>query len=252
MTIPDNLFIEGNQYQKVKPAGSLPTDVYRVRKWGEPIMVKEGGFSVTNIGTSNFQAVKLYNKATNQMGGVSNYLQIPQSDIKRLAALQVEDEFVEKKPGWNNSYSMEAWRVQKMSWLCKPRGTIYFTWDMPGDWTSVLHIRWGTIALGNVFVTVDGIETLIVKTPDGVRRSRKMARLTGFRRSDWGRPLEELVAHGLVHRCYCAYLDDDSIGDTPKGIVYSPFWSPQDWLFIGTSQIQPAAFYIPRDWLNEE
>lgn len=233
-----------------------PANVFQVRKWGDDIMVAEGGFSTFNIGTSNFQAIGLYNKANNWTGGVSNFLRIPQSDIKRLAALQVEDDFLEKKPGWNNQYDMESWRAQKMNWLIKEKGTIYFYYHhrSSGHWSTLDYAEWGTIAIGNTFVQVIDIETLTVPGTDKRikgKRTRKMCKLAGFRRSDWERPLHELVASGLVHRCYCAYLGDD-IGDSPKGIVYSPFWSPLDWQFIGPAQDQPDGFYIPEDWLIKD
>jgi len=224
----------------------VPADVYRVRKWGDPIMVSEAGLSVRLIGTSNFQAVGLYNTANNQMGGVSNFLRIPMADVARLRALQVEDNFKDKKP------EPGAWLQQKMNWLIKNRGTIYFYYHHSSSVFPSDYVEWGTIALGNNLVTVEAVETLTVSTPDNKRRTRKMARLAGFRKTDWGRPLKELLAAGLVHRCYCAYLDDDAIGDSPKGIVYSPFWSPKDWMFIGPAQKQPSAFYVPMDWVVKE
>ena len=239
-----------------KPA-TLPADVYRVMKWGDPILVEEAGRTVTKFppdqSSSNFQAIGLYNKVAGAFGGVSYFLRIPQGDIKKLAALQVEDDFLDKKPGWNNQYDMEAWRAQKMNWLVKERGTIYFYYHHVGDghWSTLDYAEWGTIALGNTYVTVEGTEMFSVTTPSGQRGLRKMARLAGFRKTDWERPLAELVAAGLVHRCYCVYSGDD-IGDSPKGIVYSPFWSPQDWTYISSSKAQPDAFYLPMSWLIKE
>jgi hypothetical protein len=80
-----------------------------------------------------------------------------------------------------------------------------------------------------------------------------MARLRGFKKDDWGRPLDELLAEGLVHRCFCVYTGND-IGDGPQGIVYSPFWSPEDWVFRPQKQGVPApkALWIPMAYLEEE
>jgi hypothetical protein len=249
----EHFWVAGRKFvEQVPPPSPPPANVRRVRKWGDPIMVQEGGFSTANINGTNFQAVGLYNKAANWTGGVSNFLRIPHGDIRRLAALQVEDDFLDKQPGWNNGYGMESWRVQKMNWLIKDRGTIYFWWHHlnSGVWNTIDYAEWGTIAIGNTFVQVLDIETLTVPGTDKrVRtRTRRMARLAGFRKTDWERPLPELLAAGLVHRCYCAY-SGDKLGDTPKGICYSPFWSPRDWMFIGPGQPQPEAFYIPEDWL---
>lgn len=230
---------EGEKTTTLMPkVAVLPTSTrYRFRKWGDPVLVREAGLSVDLIGTSNFQAIGLYNKETG-WGGVTNFLYIPRVDIDRLIALQLEDEYQDKQPDW---------RTQKMNWLCKPKGTIYFTGnDMP-SWKTAIKIKWGTIGLGHNYVTIDGFEEMLIATRnEETKRWRKMARLASFRRSDWSRPLGELFEVGLIHRCYCAYSGND-IGDSPKGIVYSPFWSPLDWDFAGNAQ--PKAFYVPFDWL---
>jgi GH25 family lysozyme M1 (1,4-beta-N-acetylmuramidase) len=236
---------------------TLPSDVYRVMKWGDPILVAEADRTVSTFppeqSPSNFQAIGLYNKIAGGFGGVSHYLRIPPADIKRLASLQVEDNFIDKKPGWNIQYQMEAWRVQKMNWLIKERGTIYFFYHhrSSGHWSTLDYAEWGTIALGNTLVSVEDVEVFPVTTPDNKRRTRQMARLAGFRKSDWARSLNDLVENGLVHRCFCVYSGDD-IGDSPKGIVYSPFWSPRDWTYISSTKPQPDAFYLPLDWLIKE
>lgn len=230
---------EGEQVTTLLPRLLFPPAPtrYRFRIWGDPVLVKEAGLSVDLVGTSNFQAIGLYNKETG-WGGVTNFLYIPRVDIDRLIALQLEDEYQDKQLDW---------RTQKMNWLCKTKGTIYFTGNnMPG-WKTANQIKWGTIGLGRNYVTIDGFEDmLIVVRGETQKRWRKMARLKGFRRSDWGRPLGELLDAGLIHRCYCAYSGND-IGDSPKGIVYSPFFSPLDWDFAGNAQ--PQAFYVPFSWL---
>jgi hypothetical protein len=196
------------------------------------------GLDTNQIGTTNFQAVGLYNKSTG-FGGVSNYLFIPHTDVMRLAAMQVEDNYQDKRTDW---------RSQKMGWMCNYRGSIYMYNDPDDHWQTSPIIRWGTIALGGNNVSIDGYEKLVVKTPDGIRRERLMARLVGFRRLDWDRPLNELVSLGLVHRCYCAYRNNH-FGDTPKGIIYSPFWSLLDWDFCGAEK--PDYLYIPEEWLED-
>jgi len=227
---------------KLTKAASTPVSLYRLRKWGDEVLVNEAGLSTDLIGGTNFQAIGLYNTVT-MWGGVTNFLNIPRFDIDRLMALQVEDDFQDKRP------EPGAWLDQKMNWLCKEKGTIYFTGDhMPG-WETAESIKWGTIALGNNLVQVEGVEDMFIATrAETQKRWRKMARLAGFRKTDWGKPLNELLARGLVHRCYCAYAGD-KLGDSPKGIIYSPFWSPLDWQFIGDAQPQPKAFYVPIEWL---
>ena len=74
-----------------------------------------------------------------------------------------------------------------------------------------------------------------------------MARLKGFRLADWSKPLEQLIREGKAHRAYCVY-PGNVFGDSPKGEVYAPFFSPLDWEFGGGKE--PAAFYLPKDWLE--
>lgn len=216
------------------------TNMYKIRRWGDPLL----GRSVTGIGVSNFQAVGLYNKANKTLGGVSNYLRMPKADMNRVMALQIEDEYLEKK---------DAWRLQKMNWLCDKAGSPYFYFHhaQSGDWVTLSYMEWGTIAFGGNIVYIESVEVLDVKLTDGIRRQRPMGKVRSFRTTDWGRPLVELLAEGLVQRCFCAYLPNDKFGDTPKGIVYSPFYSPLDWTFINTTQVQPKEFYIPMQWVTK-
>ena len=223
----------------------LSPNLYRVRKWGDPIMVAQGGFSVHLIKSSNFQAVKLWSPEGG-WGGVTNFLRIPHDEIMRLAAMQIEDDFELKKP--STSKTPDRWLIQKMNWLCKPDGTIYFSKDMKGNWQIFPSINWGTIALGGNLVAVERTTTVTLKLPNETKkREVKMAKLKGFRPSDWNRPLEDLLAEGLVHRCFCAYKKNH-FGDSPKGIIYSPFFSLRDWDFPGKKK--PSAQYLPMDWLE--
>ncbi len=211
--------------------------LYKVRKWGDPVMVKYA-FDVYQVNTTNFQAVGLYNNGSREFGAITNFIRISHAEVMRLKAMQIEDDYVAK---------VDDWRSQKMNWLCKFRGTIYF-FDEPSDqWRTAPYIRWGTLALGGNLVQVVDIEVIEAKMRDGIKRKVEMARLKGFRASDWNRPLDELLAEGLVHRCFCAYKDNH-FGDSPKGIVYSPFYSPQDWDFAGIAKAD--ALFIPTEWLE--
>jgi len=234
MTLPASLTMpDGTRFLR---DGKVP-NLFRLRKWGDPVLVQQAGLDVNLVGTTNFQAIGLYNRETG-WGGVTNYLRIPRADIDKLIALQVEDDYQDK---------VQDWRSQKMNWLCKARGTIYFTGDGP-EWKTAQEIKWGTIALGGNLVAVESVEDMLISTRGEThKRWRQMARLAGFRKSDWDLSLNELLERGLVHRCYCAYFPNNTFGDSPKGIIYSPFWSPLDWDFAGV--LQPLAFYVPMDWL---
>ncbi|HSB00719.1 MAG TPA: hypothetical protein VLE49_08720 [Anaerolineales bacterium] len=209
----------------------------RVLTWGEKVMIKYG-FDVNQVKTSNFQAVGLYNNGSKEFGAITNFIRISHAEVMKLKAMQIEDEYVAK---------IENWRSQKMNWLCKYRGTIYFFDDESDQWPTAPCIRWGTLALGGNLVQVLGTEMIQAKMRDGVTRKVEMARLQGFRASDWSRPLDELLAEGLVHRCFCAYKNNH-FGDSPKGIVYSPFFSVRNRDFAGLAVA--TDLYIPTEWLE--
>ena len=225
-----------------EPAGNI----WRVRKWGDPIMTAQGLSTeiIMRDGlTSNFQAVGLCNKLTG-FGAVTNWLAIPQADIIRLYDMQKYALEEDKRVGF--SYPID----KKMDWLFEEKGSIYFGLS---DWRSQ-NAEWGTLALGGNLVNVEGYETMTWKFPDGKVTTAKFARLKGFRKADWVRPFAELLAEGLVHRCWCAYYSaqsrtHDVFSDTPKGAVYSPFWSPLDWKFNGNNN--STHLYIPASWLEK-
>jgi len=237
---------------------TLPANVRRVRHVGTPIM-KSFGYDVTKTKAgSNFQAIDTYNESTG-FGGIANFLRIPRDDVMRLRALQPEDDFEEKVINRKNP---EAWLDQKMKWLTGVKGSIYFRAD---DWETREHIRWGTIIVGR-HVFVEGFEDMKIRVPSQGQKPIKvrMARLRGFRSTDWDllvdenlqkRPdfdqgLQELVDLGLIHQVWCTYKNNVVSERTPKGIIYSPFWSPQDWTLRGPATPQVKNFYIPEDWLE--
>jgi hypothetical protein len=220
----------------ISPSPALESKLYRIRKWGDSEMIKYG-FDVNQVNTSNFQAVGLYNKETG-FGAVTNYLTIQRDDIDNLHNVQF-DQTVDGK---------NASKKGKMDWLCGFRGKMYMYDNESGNWQTSSQIRWGTVSLGGNLVQVDGFEEMELQLRGGhPKAAHTMARLVGFRKTDWGRPLQDLLAEGLVHRCYCAYKNNQ-FGDTPKGIVYSPLFSPLDWDFNGVKQ--PGAFYLPMEYLE--
>jgi hypothetical protein len=236
--------------QEIEKIAQPGTKMYRVRRWGDKAF-KGGALNVDVVGTTNFQAVGLYNKATNDFGAVKNFIHIYRDDIDRLKELQVEDEYLDKKPDW---------RGQKMNWLCQEAGSIYMFDNKEDSWKFSPRIRWGTLALGGNLVQVEGEpEEIDVKAQGfdnvaiakkGAKVRLKMWRLVGFRPADWFRPLDDLLREGLVHRCFCAG-SRNQINDSPQGIVYSPFFSVADkWDFRGT--VQPGALYIPDVYLEEQ
>lgn len=223
-------------FTPASPPPPPPQKIMRkVRRWGDPVMTQYG-FDVNQVGTSNFQAVRCYNKETG-FGAVTNWLYIPHVEVMNLWNMQIEDNYATKN---------------KMNWLCSYRGSLYMYDRESDDWQTAAQIRWGTLTLGGNVVQVERYETIrtIFGTTDNkYLQDVQMARLVGFKPLDWTRPLSELLMDGLVHRVYCAYFPENGFGDSPKGVVYSPFYSPQAYDFGGTKK--PDALYLPVVWLED-
>lgn len=220
-------------HRSVEISQSLPPGFHRVRQWGDPVMVKYG-FDLFDAATGNwqighFQAIRLWNPVTG-WGGLASFINLTRDDLWLIRSLQIP--------------SREHDADSKMNWLCGD-GKIIF--DVAA-WEIAETARWGVIALGGNIVQVEAWEAHQVDMKDGQgRRAVAMARLRGFRSTDWGRPLRELVHSGLLHRAYCVTVGNRRV-DSPKGEVYCPLFSPLDFDFAGISQ--PAAFYIPQEWLE--
>ena len=58
---------------------------------------------------------------------------------------------------------------------------------------------------------------------------------------------DELLAEGIVHRCFCAY-HSNHFGDSPKGIVDSPFYPMSDWDFSGTARLIAPYIFPWNGW----
>jgi hypothetical protein len=147
--------------------------LYRVRKWGDDVM-KKYDFDINLLDAANFQAVGLFNDGNKEFGAVTNFIRISHEEVMSLKAMQIEDDYGQK---------VKNWRRQKMNWLCKPEGTIYFFDHEKDQWHSAPRIRWGTLALGGNLVQVVGTKTFHAKMRNGFTVSVEMAQLKGFTES---------------------------------------------------------------------
>lgn len=213
------------------------TELYRALNWGEEPLVSQAGLSALfkqddgRVVGSNFNPLPIFSNS-GTWSAIVNSLIIPREDIDKLIKLQMRD-----------TASVES----KMNWLvydgynCRPywcRGT--------GDWKTAKKIWWGTIVFGGQLVLTDGDATFNTKLPqENTPRDVPMKRLVCFRKSDWGKT--HATHPWLIHRA-TEVNHKDKVNDAPRGIIYSPLWSPLDWDFAGGQQ--PDAFYIPTDWLK--
>jgi len=208
------------------------TKLYRTRNWGDPILVKQAGLSAKVAKTSNFNPLPLWSNS-GDWSAVVNSLIIPREDIDRLMKLQVDDGLPIKN---------------KMNWLIWPDHDVRPYWCGDGSgWEKAPKIYWGTISFGNQLVLTDRDDTFTTKLPqENEARPVPMKRLVCFTKWDWDKTHE---THPWLIQQATEVDGNDKFGDKPKGIIYSPLWSPLDWDFY--SAYRPQAFYLPTDWLIE-
>lgn len=224
--------------QKKPQMASIPagTELWMTRSWGDDTLVTQAGLSAQFIlqngekRGSNFNPLPLWT-GNGVWSAIDNFLVIPRADVDRLIALQVADEVsVEQKMNW----LVHGGKYDRPYWA-----------DGRGDWKTAPDICWGTIAFGGQLVLTDGDATFKTKLPEeNVVREVPMKRLVCFRRRDWGVTHE---SHPWLIQRATQVDHKDQFSDTPRGIIYSPLWSPEDWKFPGN--YKPKYFYIPVDWL---
>lgn len=235
--------------------------LFMVRKWGDPIMVAQGEYSVEqrhNIGS--FQVVDCYVPETRQFTSISNFNKLTHDDMVNLARTQLihfgfdfnmtleQVRKVEGKPldGFNLK--------QKMAWLYNPLNkwgelpALEF-WGV-GEWFMAPEARFGTMVRGGQMVacTTQTFDVMCRTTGEKKERLLKMRKLLPFRRSDWGRKHTEYP--WLIQKCTAALKPGSKYSETPKGVIYAPV--ALDWRdFPFTGKTVPSAYYLPDEWLTE-
>lgn len=223
-----SMFLGSREFiERVTPP---PANRRTLRRWGDPVMTA-WGYSTEIVGTSNWQNIACWTDI-NGHGAITNYLWIEREWIDYLKSIQFAG--YNRVGEWHDERS-------KMNWLCRD-GHIAIYLDA-GEWETLPRIKWGTTTIGGNYVTVE--EYRVRRVWDKARgqyADLEMARLRGFRKADRGRPLANLLAEGIVHECHCAGMGDTFV-QTPKGIVYSPLWSVEDFDFGGA--VQPDGLWVP-------
>jgi hypothetical protein len=209
---------------KITRASTTPTlpGLFRVRKW----VIPEDGMDTAKEGFSSFQEVPLFTPAGG-FGAITQFQRLTAIEEACLRSMQIEND------GWGFTVT------QKMGWLISSINGEREYWRKDGV------LVFGTMVNGGQIIQV---ETDIYNKPveyvfkanyrnDPVAMGKHditFYKLLGLRRSqvaDVGAKIINYETHPhLVHRCTVAWYPDNRYTDhTPKGIVYTPVWSPLDY-----------------------
>jgi hypothetical protein len=248
-----------------KPPALLPTgyQVRTVRKWGDPIMVAQGGFSINGrygdptIAIGTFEVIDLYIAEqgvwVGSWGSVSNFNRLSAADMVLIAKAQLKAfGRAELDPIKDMTVNLDGYTLkQKMAWMYQANwtgGPPGLTMWGAGDWYETGEKRYGTMVCGGEQVAVSNIVELVNSELPGEtqKRSVKMRKLLDFKRVDFSK--DPRVYPWLWNRATCVYHNDRFSVSTPKGIIYLPVaLNANEFDFSGT---KTPEYFIPDDWLE--
>jgi hypothetical protein len=215
--------------------------------------------STADMPTGNFQEIPLFhpykdNPTRGEFGAISYFqrMGIPERDY--LKSIQPDD------------YAQYNYTVaQKMNLLVEPPPAttpmrVYWS-KVGGEWSSpyFVEMSFGTLVFGGqkLQVEMDGDKPKEYSL-FGKYRARPTSewipffKLIGMRKNEISRPVSELFAEGKIQKFTAANKgaggQEDIYNDHPRGVMYSPVWSPLDWkVNSGVAD----ALYIARKFLEE-
>jgi hypothetical protein len=219
-------------FPRATPPPVVLSNIVEARKWGDPILYALDGMSTApppaGIGVGNFQETILFTEQ-NGFNAISTYQKMGRVELDYLQSIQRADNYTVK---------------QKMGWLVgdaagQTPGTIYWTKTLAWDDPLCNEFFFGTLVFGGQKVAVEVDASGAKKVYYFWAAYRKEAiykwipfyKIRGMRRSEMGRPVEQLLAEGKMQICTCANRSataENVYTETLKGIVYHPVWEPYD------------------------
>lgn len=200
-------------------------------------MVDLMGLDVNIINTGNFQNVCLFdpnNGSQDSFGAVSHFQKMDTSALNYMQSIQPNDYDLGRKLHW-------------MGLPDNPKGRPYMYKNGVACW--------GLMVFGFNKIQVEAVNGVPVPYIFRARyQSRsyvediEMYKLVMFRKADMLRPVAELISEGLIHHATEAFLPDNGLGESPRGVILNPVWSPQDW---PTNTGFHDDLYIPKVFLKD-
>jgi hypothetical protein len=229
-----------------KPANKIVT----VRRWGDPILLALDGMTTENMVSGSFQEVPLFHPYTDnptrgEFGAISyfQHMGIPERDY--LKSIQPDD------------YAQYGFTIpQKMNLLIQPPPATppqRAYWSKTGGaWNepTFTEMSFGTLVFGGQRVQVEAEEFYFYAKyrAKDVMEWIPFYKIVGMRRAEMARPVNELLAEGLMQRYTVANKgagQENVYNDHPRGVIYHPIWSPRDW-HVNTGT--PDALYLAKEF----
>lgn len=201
-------------------AQTIPPGVVRLRKYGDPIMIKLMGLDTKSMGTSNFQNIALW-AIGGGFGAVTKFQVLNVAAMKFLVGIQPKD---------------TATLSEKMTFLVGVSpGRPYWT-DLKWDTYAFNYFRFGTILFGGqlcmVETDINGNKKEYVF--QGKYQSAAISepitfyKLVGMRWADRLKYSHDTHPWFIQKGTWASYPENNYHDTWHNGIVYHPVWSPLD------------------------
>jgi hypothetical protein len=196
----------------------IKNDIFRVRKWGDPIMVALQGADVNQVGTTNFQVIK-----TASFGNLNEPYFNCIFRWQRFSEGGIEMTYLRSLQHDKDGFTIN----QKMNWLIGdatdgvPERPYWFNGD---GW-----VYFGPLLFGGQLVKVDPTPIWRVgefpKT--GVRENIKFYHVIGVRKSEFGKYSHKTHPWFIQHATGAGR--NNQYDEYPKGEIFHPVWSDIDY-----------------------
>lgn len=214
----------------------------RALKYGDKFMVEKMGLDTESMTTGNFQNIALFTERGG-FGAVSQFQRLDKQALDYLIKIQPVD-----------ACPFDA----KMAFLCGQRTTSPDRpyWTRGGDWKDLLDsgfvatiksfvksllgmtvsFEFGTIVFGGQIVQVESVDGMPKEYKFWAQYQQAPApewitfyKLIGLRKTDWARPVADLMAEGLIQRGTWAGSGNSYHDTWHSGVVLHPIWSELDY-----------------------
>lgn len=197
----------------------------RARIYGDPIMRDLMGLDTAAMGTGNFQNIALWT-ARGGFGAVTQFQTLDRAALQYLISIQPQD----GQP-----------LNEKMNFLIGERvagAPTHAYWTEGGEWKDLLagdttvKLKFGTIVYGGQLCQAEAGERVFTGQYQNTNRQEQITfyKPIGLRKSQWGRPVAEFMAEGLIQKATWAEYPSNEYHDTVNsGIVLHPVWSELDY-----------------------
>lgn len=211
--------------------------VFRAKKWGDPILVRDALLSTEIVNTSNFQVIPVWVEETQTFSAVSgNVSQYDRSkgDMDNLLKIQPSTGAT-----WSDIFNVLVGKDAGRTW-----------WSDSDPATAPIWYAGTQLWGGQCFAATLQTFPMLLKYPNGSWASVNCRKILPFRRADFAKdPEKHPWLFNWFTVAYRNNLYSEYFGLLRRRVPVQVL-DPRDFRFNGPADKQPSAFYIPAHWVE--